>query len=164
MIHCTRLVVPTTVARAKSNRPTWFCRSSSRGRISLRIYAEENRRKESGGRSYDGQNARRSNRGKSYTNSNRRKGRPAWQRSPDDTPLRDGNRDRLMGLLTDRYGAESFHISCLVRLCITRDFIALTLQSCQDVTLLLFRNESNPVWVVYAISKGAQNSKGRILG
>ena len=23
-------------------------------------------------------------------------------RSPDDTPLRDGNRDRLMGLLTDR--------------------------------------------------------------
>eukprot|EP00239_Pterosperma_sp_CCMP1384_P000286 CAMPEP_0197849396 /NCGR_PEP_ID=MMETSP1438-20131217/11898_1 /TAXON_ID=1461541 /ORGANISM="Pterosperma sp., Strain CCMP1384" /LENGTH=294 /DNA_ID=CAMNT_0043462059 /DNA_START=225 /DNA_END=1109 /DNA_ORIENTATION=+ len=32
----------------------------------------------------------------------RRKGRPAWKRSPDDTPLRDGNRDRIMGLLTAR--------------------------------------------------------------
>jgi len=32
----------------------------------------------------------------------RRKGRPAWTRSPDDTPLRDGNRDRLIGLLTIR--------------------------------------------------------------
>ncbi len=99
-------MVPTTVARATSNRPSCFSQSSSRGRRTLQIYAEENRRKESGGRSYDGENARRSDRGKSYTNSNRRKGRPAWQRSPDDTPLRDGNRDRLMGLLTDRYGAE----------------------------------------------------------
>jgi hypothetical protein len=99
-------VVPTTVARATSKRPSCFSQSSSRGRRTLQIYAEENRRKESGGRSYDGENARRSDRGKSYTNSNRRKGRPAWQRSPDDTPLRDGNRDRLMGLLTDRYGAE----------------------------------------------------------
>ncbi len=34
---------------------------------------------------------------------NRRKGRPAWTRNPDDTPLRDGNRDRLIGLLTERY-------------------------------------------------------------
>lgn len=60
-------------------------------------------RRESGGRSYDGENARRSNKGSSYSNKNRRRGRAAWLRSPDDTPLRDGNRDRLMGLLTDRY-------------------------------------------------------------
>lgn len=33
---------------------------------------------------------------------NRRRGRPAWTRNPDDTPLRDGNRDRLIGLLTER--------------------------------------------------------------
>lgn len=59
-------------------------------------------RKESGGRSYDGENARRSGKGSSYSNKNRRRGRAAWLRSPDDTPLRDGNRDRLMGLLTDR--------------------------------------------------------------
>ena len=57
----------------------------------------------SGGRSYDGDNARRSQKGDSYSNKKRRRGRPAWLRSPDDTPLRDGNRDRLMGLLTDRY-------------------------------------------------------------
>lgn len=37
------------------------------------------------------------------TEKNRRRGRPAWQRSPDDTPMRDGNRDRLIGLLTERY-------------------------------------------------------------
>lgn len=60
-------------------------------------------RKETGGRPYDGENARRSNKGSSYSNKNRRRGRAAWLRSPDDTPLRDGNRDRLMGLLTDRY-------------------------------------------------------------
>lgn len=32
----------------------------------------------------------------------RRKGRPAHMRSPYDTPLRDGNRDRVLGLLTER--------------------------------------------------------------
>ena len=32
----------------------------------------------------------------------RRRGRPAWLRSPNDSPYRDGNRDRLIGLLTDR--------------------------------------------------------------
>ena len=32
----------------------------------------------------------------------RRRGRPAWLRSPTDSPYRDGNRDRLIGLLTDR--------------------------------------------------------------
>jgi hypothetical protein len=32
----------------------------------------------------------------------RRRGRPAWMRSPTDSPLRDGNRDRLVGLLTER--------------------------------------------------------------
>ena len=67
-------------------------------RAGLRVLAK----RESGGRSYDGENARKSGKGQSYTNKNRRRGRPAWQRSPDDTPLRDGNRDRLMGLLTDR--------------------------------------------------------------
>lgn len=60
-------------------------------------------RRDSGDRPYDGKNARRSGKGESYTNKNRRRGRPAWQRSPDDTPLRDGNRDRLMGLLTERF-------------------------------------------------------------
>lgn len=44
----------------------------------------------------------RSRKGKSYEKKNRRRGRPAHTRSPDDTPLRDGNRDRLMGLLTER--------------------------------------------------------------
>lgn len=33
---------------------------------------------------------------------NRRRGRPAWTRNPDDSPMRDGNRDRLIGLLTER--------------------------------------------------------------
>lgn len=60
-------------------------------------------RKETGGRPYDGENARRSNKGSSYSNKTRRRGRAAWLRSPEDSPLRDGNRDRLMGLLTDRY-------------------------------------------------------------
>jgi hypothetical protein len=60
------------------------------------------RRGGSGGRSYDGSNARKSDKGGSYKNNKRRRGRPAWLRSPDDTPLRDGNRDRLMGLLTNR--------------------------------------------------------------
>lgn len=46
----------------------------------------------------------RSRKGKSYENSKRRKGRPAHLRSPFDTPLRDGNRDRLIGLLTERWG------------------------------------------------------------
>jgi len=32
----------------------------------------------------------------------RRKGRSARLRSPDDSPLRDGNRDRLAGILTER--------------------------------------------------------------
>ncbi len=33
---------------------------------------------------------------------NFRRGRPAWTRDPNDTPLRDGNRDRLIGFLTER--------------------------------------------------------------
>eukprot|EP00199_Chlamydomonas_sp_CCMP681_P006637 CAMPEP_0119109210 /NCGR_PEP_ID=MMETSP1180-20130426/17735_1 /TAXON_ID=3052 ORGANISM="Chlamydomonas cf sp, Strain CCMP681" /NCGR_SAMPLE_ID=MMETSP1180 /ASSEMBLY_ACC=CAM_ASM_000741 /LENGTH=296 /DNA_ID=CAMNT_0007094937 /DNA_START=15 /DNA_END=905 /DNA_ORIENTATION=+ len=36
------------------------------------------------------------------TSQTRRKGRPAHLRSPDDSPMRDGNRDRLIGLLTER--------------------------------------------------------------
>jgi hypothetical protein len=43
-----------------------------------------------------------SSKGQSYERSKRRRGRPAHLRSPDDTPFRDGNRDRLIGLLTDR--------------------------------------------------------------
>lgn len=44
----------------------------------------------------------RSSKGTLYMNPTRRRGRPAHQRSPDDSPLRDGNRDRLIGLLTLR--------------------------------------------------------------
>jgi hypothetical protein len=46
--------------------------------------------------------AARSQKGASFERTNRRKGRPAWRRSPDDSPLRDGNRDRLIGFLTER--------------------------------------------------------------
>lgn len=44
----------------------------------------------------------RSDRFSAEGNSKRRRGRPAWMRSPTDSPLRDGNRDRLVGLLTER--------------------------------------------------------------
>jgi len=44
----------------------------------------------------------RSNKSKHFSGSQRRRGRPAWMRSPTDSPLRDGNRDRLVGLLTER--------------------------------------------------------------
>ncbi|GAB4823049.1 hypothetical protein N2152v2_010095 [Parachlorella kessleri] len=45
----------------------------------------------------------RSKKGDSFEATASRTGRPAWgSRTPDDTPLRDGNRDRLLGLLTDR--------------------------------------------------------------
>ena len=74
----------------------------------------------------DNSNRARSRKGKSVENKKRRKGRPAWTRKPDDTPFRhvisrdavfvavelsahhmslchrDGNRDRLVGLLTER--------------------------------------------------------------
>lgn len=49
-----------------------------------------------------------SRKGKQFEGQNRRKGRPAYLRSPDDSPLRDGNRDRLIGLLTERY----VHATC----------------------------------------------------
>ena len=39
----------------------------------------------------------------------KRKGRPSHRRSPDDTPMRDGNRDRLYGLLTERAGKTLAH-------------------------------------------------------
>ncbi|EFN57571.1 expressed protein [Chlorella variabilis] len=54
---------------------------------------------------------RRSSKGKSVSTDNqqRRRGRPAHMRSPDDTPLRDGNRDRLMGLLTTRAASTMAH-------------------------------------------------------
>jgi hypothetical protein len=44
----------------------------------------------------------RSGKGGSFDDEKRRRGRPAWQRSPDDTPMRDGNRDRVIGLVTER--------------------------------------------------------------
>jgi hypothetical protein len=44
----------------------------------------------------------RSSRSVKYMKPSRRRGRPAHMRSPDDSPLRDGNRDRLIGLLTKR--------------------------------------------------------------
>lgn len=50
----------------------------------------------------EGDNAKNSLKGKSFQKSNRRRGRPAHLRTPFDSPLRDGNRDRLMGLLTAR--------------------------------------------------------------
>lgn len=136
--------IPTTMSiprsRAISIGPS---RSVSSGRDRFQIRAEENkRRRESGGRSYDGENARRSERGKSYTNSNRRKGRPAWQRSPDDTPLRDGNRDRLMGLLTDRYG---FDDCCCRRCCFCCCDLCLCVCVCRAAkTLLYYFFEMNP--------------------
>lgn len=85
----------------------------SSGRASFRVLAQrpdepgtpDNSYRRSGQPRRGGENYRRSSnnsRGGSYENKNRRKGRPAWQRSPDDTPLRDGNRDRLVGLLTER--------------------------------------------------------------
>ena len=40
--------------------------------------------------------------GAQFEGARRRRGRGASQFSPDDTPLRDGNRDRLLGLLTER--------------------------------------------------------------
>lgn len=40
--------------------------------------------------------------GNVFQGDKRRRGRPAHLRSPYDTPLRDGNRDRLLGLLTER--------------------------------------------------------------
>lgn len=43
-----------------------------------------------------------SRKGDSYEQKTRRRGRPAWMRSPYDSPLRDGNRDRLVGLLTGK--------------------------------------------------------------
>jgi len=43
-----------------------------------------------------------SRKGKQFEKKNRRRGRPAWLRTPYDSPLRDGNRDRLIGLLTER--------------------------------------------------------------
>ena len=58
------------------------------------------RPRQSGGRQYGGEHSAKSSRG--FSNAKRRKGRAAHLRSPDDTPLRDGNRDRLMGLLTER--------------------------------------------------------------
>lgn len=44
----------------------------------------------------------RSRKGKMFEDKKRRKGRPAYLRSPYDSPLRDGNRDRLIGFLTER--------------------------------------------------------------
>lgn len=44
-------------------------------------------------------------RARPYDSPKRRRGRPAHLRSSFDSPLRDGNRDRLIGLLTKRSAA-----------------------------------------------------------
>ena len=53
--------------------------------------------------------------GNSFEKSDRRKGRPAHLRSPDDTPLRDANRDVMLGVLTARWVADvcSLLMGCL---------------------------------------------------
>eukprot|EP00884_Botryococcus_braunii_P000401 jgi/Botrbrau1/10361/Bobra.0321s0035.1 len=55
-----------------------------------------------GGGNGKNENRARSGKGGSFDDEKRRRGRPAWQRSPDDTPMRDGNRDRVIGLVTER--------------------------------------------------------------
>ena len=46
--------------------------------------------------------APKSKKGGSFEKKDRRRGRPAYLRSPDDTPLRDANRDFMLGVLTAR--------------------------------------------------------------
>ena len=43
-----------------------------------------------------------SSKGRAFEKKDRRRGRPAYMRSPDDTPLRDANRDFMLGVLTAR--------------------------------------------------------------
>lgn len=107
-IGCATRLVPSGLSHTDRKR-------STRRQTQLRTVAE--------GRRPD-QNPR-SRKGASLENKKRRKGRPAWTRKPDDTPFRseasvsllvtkagyqpgsfcrDGNRDRLVGLLTERYG------------------------------------------------------------
>lgn len=51
------------------------------------------------------------NAGASHAKKVRRLGRPAWKRSPDDTPLRDGNRDRIQGALWTAMHAARIRLS-----------------------------------------------------
>eukprot|EP00882_Tetradesmus_deserticola_P001384 GHRQ01001499.1.p1 GENE.GHRQ01001499.1~~GHRQ01001499.1.p1 ORF type:complete len:570 (+),score=231.36 GHRQ01001499.1:75-1784(+) len=72
-----------------------------RGRArGLRVAAENS--SSSSSSESDAAKRARSNHGKQFEAKTRRRGRPAWMRSPYDSPLRDGNRDRLIGLLTER--------------------------------------------------------------
>lgn len=47
----------------------------------------------------------RSSKGANFERADRRRGRPAHMRSPDDTPLRDANRDFMLGVITARCAA-----------------------------------------------------------
>ena len=49
--------------------------------------------------------------GNSFEKADRRRGRPAWLRSPDDSPLRDANRDFMLGVLTARYAPHAIWTS-----------------------------------------------------
>ncbi|KAF6258851.1 hypothetical protein COO60DRAFT_1074853 [Scenedesmus sp. NREL 46B-D3] len=78
-------------------RTTGSCGGRSRG---LKVAAESS--SSSSSEESDAAKRARSNHGKQFEAKTRRRGRPAWMRSPYDSPLRDGNRDRLIGLLTER--------------------------------------------------------------
>ena len=70
-------------------------------------------------------------RARPYDDPKRRRGRPAYKRSSFDSPLRDGNRDRLIGLLTRRS----------IRLSTKHDATALLYRSA--VTLSYYLMETN---------------------
>lgn len=55
-----------------------------------------------GKRGLDESSKAKSSKGKSFERVDRRRGRPASMRSPDDTPLRDANKDFMFGVLTAR--------------------------------------------------------------
>ncbi|CAL5220007.1 g1952 [Coccomyxa viridis] len=89
-----------------SSLPSELCERSkfivSQRRKPLLITLQRPRPSSSGDRRRGDGARERSRKGNSYENKTRRKGRPAHKRTPDDSPLRDGNRDRLIGLLTER--------------------------------------------------------------
>ncbi|KAJ9514291.1 hypothetical protein QJQ45_012316 [Haematococcus lacustris] len=57
-----------------------------------------------------------------FNTANRRRGRPAHLRSPDDSPLRDGNRDRQVTHSTESARQSSARLKCLT---VTQHIIAL---------------------------------------
>jgi hypothetical protein len=75
------------------------------------------------------------------SNNRKRQGRPVYLKGPYDSPGRDGNRDRLFGLLTDRLVACNMHCEAEARLCVEQALISramalLRTQSCQDPPIL----------------------------